>query len=538
VEHWLQRDRFSYVGLCLSYLLCCVISNFKIQPQDSSAKTVLCKRFDERCEDKVSLLGCSDVTDLMGAIRKKANFNISHSSGFNLFYKNGRKVDTSLEVEKLLQNLEQFPEEQRYLSVVVSVPSSLEGFFCAKVFLERPLPDPDYSEKFSLRLQSNHIISGRTFPSPTAVDRWDTFRVETQDWLNKQNLDLIINTNLTSEKSKINTERGFQSFIRKQFLESTSYCNSSVKISEPYCCDNILGDPNLIVILENNLVVCTVEITNPRMIPNPNLYDIYVEGIHESVISAINKAYHNMRANQTEYGILTTYELTFFLKRKIVDHNKEVLYITDGIPHNSIIPTVRHCLLYLYSLMNAKKFQPNAAPPTIIEINHETSHINVSEGFFKFDQLIRNGSRSKVFLEEFNGSKIVIKVGDATVDEHFSNFKNEVDVYELLRDLQGVYIPKVKVIGTIGDDLHFLGISFCGEPVSERINKRQKRSIKEIFNILHLKGITHNDIDESNILSDGSGRITLIDFDMAKINATDDEIEDEKYNLMTFLESF
>ena len=74
--------------------------------------------------------------------------------------------------------------------------------------------------------------------------------------------------------------------------------------------------------------------------------------------SAVNQLYHYMRLNHRKYGILSSYENTWFVYRSqecaICEEPQghETLYVSEGISFTAQTPTVQQCLSYFNSIVN------------------------------------------------------------------------------------------------------------------------------------------------------------------------------------------
>ncbi|PKY48486.1 hypothetical protein RhiirA4_544646 [Rhizophagus irregularis] len=72
----------------------------------------------------------------------------------------------------------------------------------------------------------------------------------------------------------------------------------------------------------------------------------YVCSNNASIFGSINQVYGYMCANSLKYGVLSTYDQTWFLKREVVnvgeeDHGR--LYVSNTITSASTSPTLLKC---------------------------------------------------------------------------------------------------------------------------------------------------------------------------------------------------
>jgi hypothetical protein len=201
--------------------------------------------------------------------------------------------------------------------------------------------------------------------------------------------------------------------------------------------------------------------------------------------SALNQLYHYMRLNHRKYGILSSYEHTWFVYRCQncavcqAPQGHETLYVSDGIPYTSRDPTVLQCISYFNTIVDhshmdspptskrssransatqiSRRTSPvdNVAPLSRpispagmfngrstwseIRLNQEAEEFDVDE--FRFDTILGEG-RCKVYLDNYNSQSIALKTADIVKNqEALSELRNEVAVYEHLSELQGNGIP-------------------------------------------------------------------------------------------------
>ena len=73
---------------------------------------------------------------------------------------------------------------------------------------------------------------------------------------------------------------------------------------------------------------------------------------------ALNQLYRYMRLNHRKYGILTSYENTWFVYRSQEcavgeePQGHETLYVSEGISFTAHTPTVQQCLSYFNSIVD------------------------------------------------------------------------------------------------------------------------------------------------------------------------------------------
>jgi hypothetical protein len=91
--------------------------------------------------------------------------------------------------------------------------------------------------------------------------------------------------------------------------------------------------------------------------------------INHYIRASVVQIYTYMILNHLQYGILTSFHYTFFLKRvKVEDASDglEQLFISTGIAHDNAKPTILQCIAYFLSLADGASFTtPPPSPPRV-----------------------------------------------------------------------------------------------------------------------------------------------------------------------------
>jgi serine/threonine protein kinase len=148
---------------------------------------------------------------------------------------------------------------------------------------------------------------------------------------------------------------------------------------------------------------------------------------------------------------------------------------------------------------------------------------------FSIKSVLGSG-RTKVYYEAKN--QLALKAIDLwKLSYMLSELHNEIVMYHILSDLQGVAIPRLVLHGYWEGDMYCIGFSLCGS-VPETLSDFQKQSILTSIDAIHARGIVHNDIKKENILVDENGTVVLIDFGFATQNSCKDALQDERNQLL------
>jgi len=289
----------------------------------------------------------------------------------------------------------------------------------------------------------------------------------------------------------------------------------------------------------------------------------------------IQQIYNYMGGNELRYGILTTYDNHWFLRR---EHAK--LWISKTLPLKSEYPPVLKA--YAYLTRQAKENPKSPKPQVVVPVqgdndsrtlrshsksssnsslnqqqssstfanqqsssNTSVKQNNYSFSDFKFKSILGEGRSGKTLLCEFRGDMIALKSADLSKAPSYvlEEMQKEVEIYKDLADIQGKYIPKLVCYGYYGGGMSFvIGMTIVGTSLSDqKIKKQQKTRAIKGLEAIHKHGILHNDIREENILINDKGALYLIDFGMASREDTKKKrklFEEEQLKLSQLLDGY
>ena len=111
----------------------------------------------------------------------------------------------------------------------------------------------------------------------------------------------------------------------------------------------------------------------------------------------------------------------------------------------------------------------------------------------------------------------------------------EVYYYCILKDIQGICIPKLVCYGYLLNTPYFaIGTTFVGKSLEKfkTIARMQEQKAYKALDEIHKRGVLHNDIRKENIiLCDDGKRIFLIDFGMATFSTDREKQLEEKIEM-------
>lgn len=399
----------------------------------------------------------------------------------------------------------------------------------------------------------NASISMPNAKVPRHVIKWSSFEQEVLDWVDtnhevnsrRLNRPVFVPILIASEVPTL------QPFIKLNLLNIAAVSSESVRFTDIREV-HTAGEPDFMM-TKNGEVVAVIEVAGKWTLGEQNLVENYQS--NNFVSGKINQVYHYMRLNHKKYAILTTYDFTWFIfrKRECTDCSAEELahdtvYVTSGISSSQINPTALQTFAFFATIADTTFVDspPSSRPmtratsssklPSNSKSKLDTSRLPGSardlasnnfldpsetpdEQHFDADNFSLKHSigegRCKVFLDEYDGKIIALKVADISKQPAMlKELKNELTVYEVLKELQGSAIPKVFLSGKLESILYCIGMSMCGR-VPETLTTIQKRHLLDTLDKIHAKGILHNDIKVQNILVDGSSNPYLIDFGFA-----------------------
>jgi Protein kinase domain len=420
------------------------------------------------------------------------------------------------------------------------------------------LPTPIYG-----KLPAANITSASDF-FPDVLP-WGSFKSEVNGWIgsdadtqkhNTISQPSIIRFQITSEIPSL------QSFYILNALKTANQAlPSRVQFDDlRNAVGVLLGDPDYMLLFAGGIVGAPIELKGKWSISDEDLIKSIKEG-DSFVIHAVAQIFTYMNACQRKYGILSTVEKTWFLRR-IQNEGQEHLEISEAVSYNQANPTLIEALVFFgesvtgdqlskyrrqisatnSAINSATSSAPNSRPGSSgssetkgtqalsettksILSKHAYGDLFFLDDFSLTEQL--GESHAKVFKEYFNDSAIALKVHDVRRDKQkLAELQNEIQVYQKLEDLQGRYIPELVLYGELACVFYCLGISVVGS-VPRHLSKSQKDHLIEGLNKMHQRNIIHGDIKAENIIIDDKGSAFWIDFSHSRQIGTDEEKEEE-----------
>ncbi|KAJ3270877.1 hypothetical protein HDV01_007348 [Terramyces sp. JEL0728] len=206
--------------------------------------------------------------------------------------------------------------------------------------------------------------------NPQLTEYWEQFEEDVMRFIQNDiepNTELVIPPVFENIRTTITSEIPMlQSFISSNLFETvtlhmdckviTSEYGRSVGDTDSHIEKNVIemnGDVNTKVVLVNEYKGKWT--LNPEWFQDGRIdmfvgKELLLGTNHNFIRNAVNQIYYYMTINHLQYGTLTSFEHTFFLKRVKVEDacdGLETLVISKGIPYNSTNPTILQCIAYI-----------------------------------------------------------------------------------------------------------------------------------------------------------------------------------------------
>lgn len=130
--------------------------------------------------------------------------------------------------------------------------------------------------------------------------------------------------------------------------------------------EKVQGKPDFILIDDNRLILA-IEVKTKWTLSVDDIVEMHQDNLEDlaehrvspvSVIDPIKQIYGYMGHNKLQYGVLSTYERTWFLRRP--QDNPGDLFISEAVMNTATNPTLLQCLVYVMSLA---RHNPNSSSP-------------------------------------------------------------------------------------------------------------------------------------------------------------------------------
>ncbi|KAG0237786.1 hypothetical protein BGX31_003485 [Mortierella sp. GBA43] len=348
-----------------------------------------------------------------------------------------------------------------------------------------------------------------------------------------------------------------------------------------------VGDPDLACIRKSdNKALFVIEVKRPYLLFIPETSD-FTEAYQQQLGGAVfplRQIFGYMFCNGFKYGILTTFNQTWFIRRVGRPESKDI-QVSPTITFNQGQPTLLQCYLWFIRLCDddeecrldtpdeqeiANSCDPEGGesdyqpPPSNEDENNGQgqSKLGIVKRYllrtrvtskrkekqvkkypqFKEMRLISFDERAATFRARWQAQDVIVKKCDIwKTPQVMKELQHEADIYDVLRDIQGDLIPRMLVAG-ISNGLEMLLVTeYSGEPIKgTSLGSADRDSIKSILSVIHSFGVLHGDIRPENIVAkkgQWGTSFMVIDFGLAETTHDQGKFQKEMEELTNMLGS-
>ncbi|RGB32831.1 hypothetical protein C1646_705904 [Rhizophagus diaphanus] len=211
------------------------------------------------------------------------------------------------------------PQTKKKPFEVISLPTVVKN----------TLPNLTY---LNLRNKSNSCTESTELRLPDEIVNWVEFEQEVLAWqLEVDNKEYQKPT--FSQRRTVTCEKDICTASDINIYETLTPLDQSILFLDGRALESIVGQPDFIIVNSNMVLLMIWECKTKwvlKVLPNEDIITLYVqeketkEGPYvrsnndSSIFGSINQVYGYMCANSLKYGVLSTYDQTWFLKREAV----------------------------------------------------------------------------------------------------------------------------------------------------------------------------------------------------------------------------
>jgi predicted Ser/Thr protein kinase/ABC-type uncharacterized transport system substrate-binding protein len=495
---------------------------------------------------------CEKHTETVIAVLTSAEWEVEMFSNPN----NEARLVAVLEKPWSLKQYEVYnidEQQARFLfpSAVTIAASLISQKLSFVVFLQT-IPHAIYYSRdmgsFTTGVHAKPIFPESVQPWATFIDEVNSHVVNNEIKISPPNLPMSI-----SVVNEVGVQSHFEYQVTHQFNAVFEQTGMMLKFGAHQESLNIAGEPDIVLVNNNGEVQSFVEIKTrwalDNLISNSIVSDWENKGSLRNIICQV-MGY--LCHNRLKYGCLSSFERNWFLKRDKMD-----LFISEPISFDSTVPTLYQAFDFLIAPNHLGNIEAYSSPNSsgseysAEDLNSSEEHNNkqhkhgkkLKRDAGKLDSVKRrHGSKRKstvksclpsgfslnllqervgqgacgpVYKCHFRGVDLAVKICDVFNNKAgVENMKREIQIYQHLKDLQGISIPELKFFGEAWG-FFFIATTFIDgshpDIKSESIQEMLYARLRELedFNIVH------GDVKNDNMILTPTGKLVLIDFSHA-----------------------
>ncbi|PKY50767.1 hypothetical protein RhiirA4_446532 [Rhizophagus irregularis] len=238
--------------------------------------------------------------------------------------------------------------------------------------IQNTLPNLVYPQLRHNKSDSSIISVERRFPDKISI--WKDFKEKVQLWksvcVDKKYKKPIFGSRI------ITCEKDIWTASEINIHDILTPLDRSICFLDGRALKYMAGEPDFIVVDENYKVLIPFEYKTKWVLKVPfdkDIVELYLQekGIRErkfvgpketSAYNPINQIYGYMCANRLCYGVLSTFDQTWFLKRGVIG-NHGWLQVSDVITNTSTDPTLLKSIAYIISIASNNCYSPFIEKP-------------------------------------------------------------------------------------------------------------------------------------------------------------------------------
>ncbi|CAB5388973.1 unnamed protein product [Rhizophagus irregularis] len=245
------------------------------------------------------------------------------------------------------------------------------------------LPNLTY---LNLRNKSNSCTESTELRIPDEIVNWIEFEQEVLAWQPK--VDKEYQKPTFSQRRTVTCEKDICTASDINIYETLTPLDRSILFLDGRALESIVGQPDFIIVNSNMVLLMIWECKTKwvlKVLPHEDIIALYVQeketkegpyvySNNSSIFGSINQVYGYMCANSLKYGVLSTYDQTWFLKREAVkvegeDHGR--LYVSNTVTSTSTSPTLLKSVAYMIDLASNDHYAPFLKKPMMTADTNE-----------------------------------------------------------------------------------------------------------------------------------------------------------------------